>query len=641
MRGRALVMGAWHTLSSQELSPAEVDAERMQALLVSRDFEVHLLSGHDATRERILAAYAELIENVAEGEPAVIFYSGHGGIVSDVPAEDAGSDDPGQAPLLGAFQFIVPRDHQQSTYQDFRGISSWELSLLLEGLTRKTRNVTVILDCCYSSQMSRSLKDPSAGEPRATREETISIRRHTQAVKTRSDMLGHLARTVQLDPMGNPNAVRLVACGPWSEAFSTVDERGRPTGFLTDALIATLNEIGDTTVSWRAIGAAIGARIRKRTKRQEPLVEGPAHRILFSLDENNAVSIPIASCSEGIRLDIGRIAGASEGDLYGVTPFDAAGFASGTGIARVWIERTAAFHAIAELEWLNGHAQLPVGAVAWPLELHLARQPVLVEAPEGDRPRLEEAVAASARLRVAEAGEAAIALLRLRGDILEVVTNDGTRLGAPFGAWSLEAAISQLRTLAAAQALRELQSEGLASNELEVEWGTVHGEVRSAQQDGAALHEGDRIYIRIRNRSTGPRYAHVFNVGLRGTISRLSHVYPNGIVIGPNEITHVGPLNEPKTTFRLTWPHGVPRDAPAIDRLVVIATTRPTDLGELETPKAGARGTRHARTALQRLANQLHEGGARSADEIAPEPFLVVHRSWVLRPLPSEAPPAK
>src|SRR5262245_31911473 len=143
MIGRALVVGAWHTSSTEEPTPADVDAERMAELLVEHDFEVQLLTGPDATRDRILAGYTELIENVEENEAAVIFFSGHGGMASNLPDELEADADPGEPTVLGAFQFIAPRDHPDSTDEDFRGICSWELSLLLEGLTRKTRNVTV------------------------------------------------------------------------------------------------------------------------------------------------------------------------------------------------------------------------------------------------------------------------------------------------------------------------------------------------------------------------------------------------------------------------------------------------------------------------------------------------------------------
>jgi len=228
--GRALVIGAWQPPSSTERSPADRDAERVSELLASRGFQISLLTGSKATRAGILGGYTELVGSVEASEAAVIYFSGHGGLVTDLGAELGDDDAPDELPVPETFQFIAPHDYQLGTDEDFRGISSWELSLLLEGLTRQTRNATVILDCCYAAQMSRG--QARAGEPRATRPTRTSVCRHFRAVGARRDLLGQLARTVQLSPLGNPTAVRLVACGEWEQAYSVIDERGRTTGAL-------------------------------------------------------------------------------------------------------------------------------------------------------------------------------------------------------------------------------------------------------------------------------------------------------------------------------------------------------------------------------------------------------------------------
>jgi len=647
--GRALVVGAWHTpLASGGPSSADVDAERMAALLEARGFEVCLLRGPDATRDRILGGYLELIGKAAKDRaagkvadaPVVVFFSGHGGYRTDLPAEDVAEVDPEEPPVPEVFRFIAPQDYRQSDDGDFRGISSWELSLLQEGLTRETRNVTVILDCCHAGQMSRGgkrgqAKDGDTESKRSFELTRSSIRRHMRAVRARPDVLGQLARTAELCPTGNPNAVRLVACGAWSSAFPTTDAQGRATGMLTDALIATLEEIGEVTVPWRAIGAAIRERVRQRTSRQLPFIEGPLHRRLFSLEEVSSAWIPIASREGGLVLEAGRISGVSVGDVYGVTRFDAPRLEPATEIARIRVEQVAALHAVArQLEWRNGHASLPERSIAWPLELAIARQPVRVVAPERARQRLEVAVSASPRLRVAAAGERAIAELRL-GDELELRVEDGTRLYAIDGAWSEATAIRQLQDLATAQSLRELQGEGLSRGEVEVEWGTDQKGVRTEQLDGADIDEGEQVYIRIHNRSDHVRYAHVFNLGPRGTISRLSDLCPTGILMGAGETHPVGAIDE--ATFEATWPEGVQRDVTLIDELVVIVTTAPADLGVLETSAARPKGGLRSGTSLQRLLAHLHQGGTRRTGGLAPERFLVVHRWWRLHPNPSPA----
>jgi hypothetical protein len=622
MRGCALVIGAADRASADGPSAAELDAVRMTELLGPRGFDVKRLAGRDATRDRILEEYERLIAR-AEGRAAVVYFAGHGGTAID---------DEGGAPGPRLIQYIVPSDYDESTEDDFRAITSDELSLLLAQLTGKTHNVTVILDCCHSAQMSRG--DAALGEPRAVDPVRRRLRRHLEAVRDRR------GRIEQLPPTGNPHAVRVVACGEWQQAFTKRDERG-PTGMLTSALLATLREIGDAPISWRAIGAAIRARVLRQCSTQMPMIEGPVKRRPFSLCEVDASAIPIAGGGDGLRLGRGRISGVTKGDVYGVAPLAAAGFDPATAIARVQVEHTAAVHAIGRpIAWLNGHTAVPEGAVAWPLELALARQPVRVVAAARERPALAAAVAASARLRVADEDEGAIAELSARGGELGVVTADGVPLSPESGAWTRPSAIRQLEHLAAAQALRELSGEGIDAGELEVEWGTVHGGARvSRPAHRAAVSEGDRIYVALRNRASEPRFAHVFNIGVRGRITRLSAVAESGIRLGPRgggqHEALVGPRGDPAAGFEMCWPAGVPRDAPAIDRLVVLATAAPADLRGLETDdEPGARGLEVSDSPLRRRFAQLHGGGTRrGAGAGGDERFLVVQRSWMLHPL--------
>lgn len=620
MNGRALVIGA-SVEGPPERSAEHHDVRRMTALLEGRGFVVEALEGLGATREGILAGYRRLIRGVTPGCAAVVYYSGHGGRVLDTEPGDPG------APRM--FQCIIPTDYERTTEDDFHGISSWELSLLLAELTAATPNVTTIFDCCHAAQMSRG--DAAAGaQPRARPKPTrISIRRHFDALRDRYGALGRAS------PGGNPRAVRLAACGEGESAFPTFDAERRPTGALTHALLATLAELGGAEASWQAIGAAVRDRVRKMFATQRPAIDGPVRRRPFSLDEIGAGAIPIGRRDDGFRLEAGQLAGVSVGDVYGVARVGAEGFDPARGLARARIIRVAALHAGARLEWLNEHAALPADAIAWPLERALDRQPVRIVAPEGELGRLEAAVAGSARLRVAADGERAIGELRRRDGKLAVLTEDGVSLRSRSGSWPLDHAIRQLQRLAAAQALRELRGEGLAAEEIDVEWGTLHdGAPIARPADGAAVSQGDRIFIRIHNRSAHVRHAHVFSIGLCGKITRLSRSCARGITLEPLAQALVDPPGDPSAGFKPSWPEGMPPDEPRADRLVVIVTAEPADLRALATDETGARGAaRGGGTPLQRLLAQLHEGGTRSAGRIEQDPFLVVHRSWMLHPL--------
>lgn len=113
-------------------------------MLWARGFDdVNLRVDRDATRDGILAGYDRLADLSQPGDAAVVYYSGHG-FHAVAPGTRHGS-----------WQCIVPTDLHEGAVHDWRGITAWELSIKQAQLTAKTKNVTVILDCCHSAQMSR------------------------------------------------------------------------------------------------------------------------------------------------------------------------------------------------------------------------------------------------------------------------------------------------------------------------------------------------------------------------------------------------------------------------------------------------------------------------------------------------------
>lgn len=634
MARHALVIGA--SLEPQAAGPTweERDALRMQAMLEGRGFAVELLTRTAATRDGIVDGYGRLIERVkGHDDAAVVYFAGHGGMATDADRARHVSK---------AERFIAPADYERSSDGDFRGISAWELSLLLERLTDKTHNVTVMLDCCHAGQMSRRAAAEGVVprvRPKAAR---MDLARHYMLASSRlEERLGPPPRALRgPGVMGSPLAVRFAACGDWQSAYVTLDEHGQPTGVFTHELLATLAEVGDAPVSWSAVAPVVQARVLRRFDMQLPIIEGPARRILFSTAVGDTEAIPAAGRGDVLALRAGRITGVSEGDVYSVTAVGATSAGAATEIARVRVEdgqALQALHACARVVWwAPGHHELPAEALAWPIERALARHPVRVVASAGAE-SIEAAVAVHPRLRVAGAGETPIGELHVSGGELQVIAGDGTRL-EPAAPWDLSGALGCLATLAAAQTLRALDGEhGLEATDVEIEWGTIaRGQRIPRSPHGAALGLGDRIYLRFCNQASRVRVAHVFNIGLLGKITLVSKAMPYGIRMLPGEERFLGlPVDpeDPTDGIPLCWPDDRPRTEPGIDTLLVIVTTQPADLGALETANAGARGAALAGgSALQRLVSQLHEGGTRSMT-VKPDPFFVACRSFVLHPL--------
>ena len=104
----------------------------------------------NASRAGILDAYERLIADAER--------PGRGGHLLQRARRlrpPAGRRPSSSRPAGYGVQFIVPTDYHSSTEDDFRGITSVELSVLLARLTEKTKNATVVLDCCHAAHMSR------------------------------------------------------------------------------------------------------------------------------------------------------------------------------------------------------------------------------------------------------------------------------------------------------------------------------------------------------------------------------------------------------------------------------------------------------------------------------------------------------
>ncbi|MBC7978013.1 MAG: caspase family protein, partial [Myxococcales bacterium] len=347
MAKRALVIGA----KVAPLRGPEDDAAMMQAMLEGRGFEVDVRIADRATRAGILAGYDRLIAASQPGDAAVIYYSGHGSY-GQVLREDSRS-----------WQAIVPVDYPDSTDCDWRGVTAWELSIKQAELTAKTRNVTVILDACSASQMSR--RDQPAPEPgvevRTLPHPVAGFGAHLALLRER-----YGAAFEAVDPVSNRDAVRLVACGQGETAFEIPVTSDRTHGVFTTALVEILTELGDVEVSWVALAAAVRARVRRRRPTQFPAIEGPARRRLFSLvEEDETGRLGLDSVADRLRLAGGVITGVALDDAYGIMPMGATAYDAGAALGTVRVDEV---HALTSFAARTAEGPtFPADAVAFPI----------------------------------------------------------------------------------------------------------------------------------------------------------------------------------------------------------------------------------------------------------------------------------
>jgi hypothetical protein len=621
MRGQALIIGS----QTHGLTGAIGDAQRVAETLGGFGFDVSRCVGLDATREGILQSYRRLIEACAPDEAAFVYYAGHG----------AWSPEPGRG-----FQFIVPADFDQSTEEDFRGITAPELSGLLQELTAKTRNVTVVLDCCFAARMFRGL----GLMPRALPEVPLwAVRAHLARLQARGVVLG--GPYVE----SNPHAVRLVASAVDEPAYEYTNMLGVRTGLLTDTFLEVLQEARGLRVSWGQLARHVRERVLARCSLQRPELEGPSRRLLFQLEELEQDPALVYYPERNRHwLRGGRLHGVHLGDEYAVMPLGALGPDRDRALALARVIEVQGGCSRVELEQGAG-VSLPTGAPAFRIRFANPRRTVMIEGAWGPSSplwlQLREELEASAFVRQAMEGEQepVLAHVRLAEEGVDVLDRERDRIvhSLPPVVESVREVVHAVEVLARAQTLRELDSgEGAKwiDQALELDWGRVEkGRQVRLPTAGSCLRPGERIYLRLRNGGRSRLYVSVFDVGVTGTVTLLSTSQPSGLVMGPEWVEWLGA--HPDGTLaglELEWPEGIPREGERPETLIIIASDTAVDLRLLET--SGHRSVGAAGSPLERLLHQLWLGGTRAAasprGEARPMKYAVKRIGFWLDPRP-------
>lgn len=614
MARRALVLGS----QIDGLRGVDNDTARMAAMLDTRGFAVDLRIGADATRAGMLAGYDQLIGASVPDDAAVVYYCGHGYHAS-VPEEGR------------SWQCIAPADLREGTTTDWRGITAWELSIKQAQLTARTRNVTVILDCCHSAQLSRG-----DGVERAT------PRALPHPVRTGFDH--HLAALRAsygpafdaVDPVGNPHAVRVVACGQTEAAFESRDAEGEYRGVFTEALIEVLTEVGSSPVSWAAIIGAIRARVLRRFVRQRPDIEGPVRRGPFTLAEHDDLRrVTVTAVGEQWCLSVGQLTGAAVGDVYRVLPAGSAIHDDARSLAQLAVSEV--FATTATARRTAGHRPIPDDAVAIPFSRCVPRWAVTIDSAPAARAAAEAALAASPTLRSSRAVEVgALATLRIQDGAVTIEDAGGPLFPPARFPSELDGVLAHLANLGVAQGLRELEGEhGVRARELAIELGIVRdGRPQRLPDHGEVLGLRDRYCVNLERRGQRSLFLHLLNISARGKITLLTHFARGGVVLDSRRPSvMIGQRADGALVgVGLRWPEGLPTNGmPRLTELVVIATPMTTDLSGLETREIVV--ARSGGNQLERALAQLCDGRYRDANGAGTmDGFLVKRLSILLDP---------
>lgn len=673
MTRRALVIGAAH-------GPGEAaarDADRVAGALAAHGFDaIDLRTGERATRDGIVDGYRALIAASREGDAAVFYFAGHGARAQAARA----------APEVRALQFLQPTDHAQSSPEDVRLISTWELSMLQAQLTARTRNVTTILDCCYAERLSRQRR--TAMRTRAADPVPSPLAAAVHAAVTRT--YGSLRA---IDPRGNSHAVRAAACAEDGLALEGLGPDGAPAGVFTARLLELLEETRGRGVPWRGLAVALARALAASGLPQRPVIEGPIDRVPFEERTAAVGAVPVHVRAGAVELCAGRLAGVGPGDVYAITAGGPP--APGAILAELDIATAELWRATATVRpvgappaarpTLTGAPAtapeprpeeraaarpppaLPVGAVAWPLARARPRAPVAVCGPSPARDLLDAAEAALARsrwLRVAAPAEHPLATVRaLDGGGLAICDAGGVPLEPSSAPWTLSRALEAIERLARAAAL--LEATTLAASlaaaadpapparaqalpapaapcDFALEWGTAAGDTRTRGVDGQAISLADEVYVTFYNHADRPCYFHALCVGPRGDVALLTSATPSGLHVPAGQARRLGADDGLTSDLELCWPLTFPRDRPAEDATIAIATAEPVDLRLLETAgrddddldevPGDARGPAATRAAgLPAWLAAAVTSCPRAGGAAAP-PLAIIRWSWLLLP---------
>lgn len=588
----------------------ENDVKLMAEVLKKYGFDVTECCGHNATRDQILSAWQQLISDSSTEDAVVIYYSGHGGLVE---SSQNASDQQGGSEMPLRPQFLVPMDFDQTTEEDFRGILDIELSYMLQDTTNKTKNVTIILDCCHAGRMARDPHHNNEAWPRNLPE----VKHHDVLLKhvERLRSEGRLVGDSFLE--GNPHAVRIAAAATSETAWSYKGLQGQPIGALTEALASAMDKAIGQQLSWRTLLLGVCEFVNREFPQQHPRAEGPETRILFLTEHMTSGALLVKLEDGDVILQGGRVAGVHEGSVYDIMPLGFEWADKETRVAEVRVKDVNGFKATAER--VSGRIP-PNGALAF---LQKEALPKLFVSFPDDLPDLGVRLGQSKFLRCGEPCEKQ-ALLDVKRDDERMVVCKGEMVLASYQFTDVEMqtainnVVSDGERLARGHHLLTLGSgEGDENldHSVEIEFGQIEDSkcMETYAHDGtASVTENQKVYIKLHNGGNGTLFVSVFDVNVAGTITLVSDSWPRGI-----ELVSGGDYILGKTQFGngirglgLSWPRKVPKVERVEETLVFILSSEEVSLQHLADPKRSIEAKGRI-SHLERTTYHLASGQAR------------------------------
>jgi hypothetical protein len=588
----------------------ERDVETMTEALRKNGFnDIMTCTGTEATREGIMKRWDELVHRVMPDDAIVFYYSGHGALVKP------GSNDIKDRNQSRSLQFIVPMDYDKSNKKHFKGILDVEMSHFLWQITKKTKNVTAILDCCHSGRMARNPKLGSRSSPKFL----SGIQYHDI-----DPLVRKFQQETPLDgegyPQGNPFTVRIVAGTQGESAWEHEDQEEKWQGALTKALGTALEDAAGRAISWHTTMIRVREIIAASNCPQHPNAEGPSKRIHFTLDESDPGVFGFHSDGKIATIEGGKIAGFSKNDVFALLPHGSESRAPWFAKAR--LSSVDAFEAMADIFEMRSGRGTPEGGIAILIERALRPSPISIPP---DMMELQQALGDSSFLRVSTPDDTErLPILRLEEDSVILYDEGGIEVFRSFSDQNqqIRRAVEQLTRAKLFRSMRPTEWEQL-EHKLEIDFSVVPASQGRSISSSGYVSVGEKACIWLHNNGTRPLYVNLFNVNVAGKISLLNDDEPGGIEVEGQSTKVYGQNrqgeNEGKAFF---WPRGVPVYESIGESLILVVTDRLVNLRHVESPDMIRRGQVPEST-LERLTFQIAYGGSRDIEK-SPNRFTPV-----------------
>jgi hypothetical protein len=426
---RALLIGINHYKSVPGLQGSVNDVETMREILTTRwgfaARNITVLTDEGATREKMLAALNQLVQESGPDDTVYFHYSGHGSQVQDLNGDEAD----------GLDETIVPQDGRSGNVPD---IVDDELDAIFSRL--RARSAVIVLDSCHSGTATRAIDIRTRSVPQDTRIDLY-----------RAGVTGITTRGIV--PLKSSRFVVMGGAAANEEALDGPVE-GNYHGFFTYALSRAFTTAG-SSASPREIFAGVTRELGRiqttfgRTSMPEPQLEAPPGALDLPLFAAPTAAAGAATADQGPRLAWlsvvpaaagqvtlmnGVLLGATPGSSWAIYPRGEKQFAAGHALAVATVTQLTGKDARASLANQTGPIESEARAVALMPAPSAARVAIrILDMPAADRSRIESALKRNIRnLVLVAADQPARFLVDLQGQTVRLLSADGLRVMGRF-----------------------------------------------------------------------------------------------------------------------------------------------------------------------------------------------------------------